>query len=505
MTSKASRRKDILDTISNIKTQQRTNNGLNRQNFSGLASGDFGSVAGTSSGGSSSSNGYLAGDNLGSHIATQDLNLANFNVIGVNSIQFYTENQTITDDANGMRFSLPDTLDTYDFSIDGNQSISMGKFFLNLTNTRIQMLEEAAPSAPTSLNHYVYVDSTSHHLTVKHNGSTFDLEGAGGWVGTATSSLNMGNYNITGINQLAFTETGQTITDDTNGMRFSLPDAADTYDFTIDSNLNLSIQKYFIDFKNSRIQMTEEVAPSAPASTKNYVYVDSTSHHLTIRHPTGSAVDLELTTTGFPNPVTTNLDMDDNDILGVNLLDFDGTTTEIRGLTNLNFYHTDRQITSTSAYTGLLHTVASNEKHGFLVGGAARMEISTDVELSTDLDMKGNDIEDVDQIDFQVTGQRIDGAPTGLEYEVPSGDSHKFYVNSDLKITVASTGITFSDFALFNDTVQLNGSMTVQGGGDIHLTTGGRFDFVDTGTPTGAGGYVTVKVGGVTKYIPYYS
>ena len=84
MTSKASRRKDILDTISNIKTQQRTNNGLNRQNFSGLASGDFGSVAGTSSGGSSSSNGYLAGDNLGSHIATQDLNLANLNVIGVN-------------------------------------------------------------------------------------------------------------------------------------------------------------------------------------------------------------------------------------------------------------------------------------------------------------------------------------------------------------------------------------------------------------------------------------
>jgi len=125
---------------------------------------------------------------------------------------------------------------------------------------------------------------------------------------------------------------------------------------------------------------------------------------------------------------------------------------------------------------------------------------------TSDLNMQGNDIEDVDQIDFQVIGQRIDGAPTGLEYEVPYGDTHKFYVNSSLKVTMSSSTITFSDFALFNDTVQLNGSMTVQGGGDIHLTTGGRFDFAnDTGTPTGTGGYVKVKIGGADKFIPYYN
>ena len=37
------------------------------------------------------------------------------------------------------------------------------------------------------------------------------------------------------------------------------------------------------------------------------------------------------------------------------------------------------------------------------------------------------------------------------------------------------------------------------------MFSGSIINFNDTGTPTGSGGYVTVKVGGVTKYIPYYS
>jgi hypothetical protein len=491
MTSKAGRRKDILDTIGNVKNQQRTNNGLSRQNFSGLASGDFGSVAGTSSGGSSASNGYLAGDNLGSHIATQNLNLANYDVIGVNSIQFFTTNQTITDDANGMRFSLPDAQDTYDFSIDGNQSISMEKFFLNLTNTRIQMLEEAAPSAPTSLNHYVYVDSTSHHLTVKHNGSTFDLEGAGGWVGTASSDLNMAgfdilnidvlgftsiggqinvadvtagfnfvttsnrpfrftpnatnvldittagismiagdidlnNLNIIGVNSLMFNTTGQMITDNANGIRFSMTDATDTFDFTIDSNLNLSIQKYFIDFNNSRIQMTEEIAPSAPASTKNYVYVDSTSHHLTIRHPTGSPVDLESGGGGW-------------------------------------------------------------------VGSA-----------TSDLDMNNFDIKEVGQIEFSSTSHYIKSNSVGFEYRVPVGDDHEFFVNgvSEFKVD-GGVCIVKNDLQVDDDvTLGSTSADAVTVNGLVNWAT--NYSAVGLPASTSAG-YITIQVGGVAKKLYYYS
>jgi hypothetical protein len=55
MSSKPTRRKDVLDSIINLKKRQREINGLNRQNFSGLGSSAFGAVSGTGSSGSSSS------------------------------------------------------------------------------------------------------------------------------------------------------------------------------------------------------------------------------------------------------------------------------------------------------------------------------------------------------------------------------------------------------------------------------------------------------------------
>ena len=55
MSSKPTRRKDVLDSIINLKKRQREINGLNRQNFSGLGSSAFGSVSGTASSGSSGS------------------------------------------------------------------------------------------------------------------------------------------------------------------------------------------------------------------------------------------------------------------------------------------------------------------------------------------------------------------------------------------------------------------------------------------------------------------
>jgi hypothetical protein len=54
-------------------------------------------------------------------------------------------------------------------------------------------------------------------------------------LGTQGQNLAMGNFNVTGVNQIAFNEANQTITDNVNGMRFSLPDAADTYDYTINT------------------------------------------------------------------------------------------------------------------------------------------------------------------------------------------------------------------------------------------------------------------------------
>ena len=128
-----------------------------------------------------------------------------------------------------------------------------------------------------------------------------------------------------------------------------------------------------------------------------------------------------------------------------------------------------------------------------------------DVKFNDDLDMQGNDIQDVDQIDFQVTGQRIDGAPTGLEYEVPSGDTHKFYVSGGLKMTMSGSHITFGDSAVFQHHIQGNNGLTMQSG-DVSLSGTGRIDLVSTGgSPGSFDGYVAIKVGGSTKYIQIYS
>jgi len=373
-----------------------------------------------------------------------DIDLNNLNIIGVNALNFNTTGQSITDSAGGIVFNLTDNTESFDFVNDTNTTVSFEKFFMNLSNTRIQMKEEVAPSAPIATESYIYVDSTSGELTILHNtGSPVSLESAGGtttFVGfTGDDILDMANFdiervgnlefsattqnisgntfgltydvplsdyhkfrvnsadvltmtgtnidfgqnaamagnditnlgtlgfdviggqigadagatgmnfvttsavpfrftanatnvvditdggismiagdidlnnlNIIGVNAINFNETGQSITDNVGGLRFAAP-LGDTMDFTIDSNLNMSIEKYFVNMKNSRIQMTEEIAPSAPIATEHYVYVDSTSKHLTIKH-NGSTFDLEGAASGadtdLNNLTTTSINQD---------------------------------------------------------------------------------------------------------------------------------------------------------------------------------------------------
>ena len=499
--------------------------------------------------------------------------------------------------------------------------------------------------------------------------------GTGTWVGTATSDLNMGSFDIYGVDKLKmvidnttawnaadtgfdFTSTGlhaHVISGDafevwSNGTVKNLLAGESGLQVFVSGTKYMDIGASSSDFysnlyiHDNYMQFTKMTAPTHSVSSYRYLFQDTADNHLKIRTNTG-LIDLETSSGGsFPSPVTTDLDMNDNDILGVNLLDFDGTTTEIRGLTNLNFYHTDRQITSTGSYAGLLHTVASSEKHGFLIGGATKMEVSSDLKMSVDIDMNGNDVYDIDQLSFSVSGQYMTGNSTGVNYYVPTGDSHKLYVGTtkiadlgagswdstvdlymgtnqiksvgdptsaqdaatkayvdansggggsgadtalsnlgttsinqnlipssddskDLgtsskqwrnlyvdgsayidaismggdidmnsgeiddigelnvdsggrlnfsgtgyikssgstKITISSSGATFNDDAIFNNTVQMNNDLNMQGG-DIDMSSSGRINLVATGgSPGSFDGYVAIKVGGSTKYLQIYS
>ena len=156
-----------------------------------------------------------------------------------------------------------------------------------------------------------------------------------GIVMQGTHPIDMVNNKLDNVSQIEFNEVNQTITDNTNGMRFSLPDATDTYDFTIDSEEVLSLEKFFADFGDTTIQLTEKVAPSAPVATVHYVYVDSTTKELTIKH-NASTVSLE---SGSQTPWTSDIDADGFDLIDVGEFQFDNALQRMVGSVNgVDFY-----------------------------------------------------------------------------------------------------------------------------------------------------------------------
>jgi len=98
-----------------------------------------------------------------------------------------------------------------------------------------------------------------------------DIDDTSGIVVKGTHNIVLGNNNITGLNQLAFTDDG-TITDSTTGLDFAVPDATDSFRFTIDGELALDLEKFFANWGDTAMQMAERVAPSTPAANDVYFY-----------------------------------------------------------------------------------------------------------------------------------------------------------------------------------------------------------------------------------------
>ena len=81
----------------------------------------------------------------------------------------------------------------------------------------------ATPANPTSGTRTLFVDGTnSDNLSVKKSdGTVIDLESTSGWVGTATSDLNMAGNDIDNVTQLEFGQSatsGGTISNSTDGI-----------------------------------------------------------------------------------------------------------------------------------------------------------------------------------------------------------------------------------------------------------------------------------------------
>jgi len=120
------------------------------------------------------------------------------------------------------------------------------------------------------------------------------------------------------------------------------------------------------------------------------------------------------------------------------------------------------------------------------------------IEMFKNLDMNDNNIIDVNILSFSsaISGQFFGTTVGGIQYHVPSSDSHDFYVADDRIIEIDESHLNMF-------------------GNELDFNTGGRVDFADTQQTIGSNGlasaltanpvgYVKVKVGGTERIMPYY-
>ena len=142
------------------------------------------------------------------------------------------------------------------------------------------------------------------------------------------------------------------------------------------------------------------------------------------------------------------------DLLAVKNIDFDGVSSTIEGLHNLQFAQTSQSINSLAgqvAYQG-----AALDKHSFVLGGAEVAKFDEAAAGVYSLDMLAHKIKNSREHTFDNTTEAIitnteaviGYSPTteaAMLYNVPSGKSHIKKVNDVDIMTLSATNLTFVD------------------------------------------------------------
>ena len=90
---------------------------------------------------------------------------------------------------------------------------------------------------------------------------------------------------------------------------------------------------------------------------------------------------------------------------------------------------------------GAINLIDDNDTFNIQVDGTSRLTIS-DTLVTSSVPISATSIQDVGQIYLDGAGTNdllIDGTSNGLEHKVPTGDEHRFFVNSVERMVVSST------------------------------------------------------------------
>jgi len=244
-----------------------------------------------------------------------------------------------------------------------------------------------------------------------------------------TNNIALGNNNITGVNQLAFNESGQTITDSTSGIIYSVPDTQDTHTFVIDGNAPVTMEKFFLNLSNTRIQMTQALDPGFPVAGDIFVYAKESGGlaALFYRQSNGTIVG-PLGGGGGGNgpPFNDNIPLVQDNLDNTRLFQIDAGsilsgTTSVLGTVTLTTGRTWFLPDATTTLAGLAVSQTFTGLNRFTSTGSFENSGNA-ISVSGDIQMNGNNIDELANITFNVGGS-IESRSNGID--IKSADANK--------------------------------------------------------------------------------
>ena len=378
-----------------------------------------------------------------------DLNMATWDITNVDNLKFDITGQELTNDTDGIDMLLP-TGDDFDILINSTREFTL-------------------------------------------SATTLDIAG----------------NNMTGIGNMTFDVAGQSLTSSSTGHLWQIP-SGDTYDFYINLASNFSIDSTYVNVLNNIFRMRE----TSTSNTTLEMFADSPTPNdfdtlNTILFKGNDSAGSETIfgrVDAIQNDVTNGTE--DGEIqIGVTGAGFQGAANLILNHTTLELhrqwsnslgngcemvFHNDDGSMNDGQVVGQI-TMDSNDSSGNQTTYGQMIFSAEDVTNGTE--------DGGFELKLMKAGTLTSMLKTtisGIDYKVPSGDKHSFYVAGTKIVDVADIGINMY-------------------GKDLTFTTGGRINFYDivgggslsagsgTALPATPTAYFTVEYQGNTRYIPYYS
>jgi len=506
MTSKATNQRDLTDVIKKQKRDGKKAAGIIRAQASGISGADTAITSGqkTSAGGA------------GGSPVTQDLQMNTFDIRDVDRLYFSTtagSADALTANDTGIESaSYYDGTNYYSLGMNyriPSPAAGMGHYFLigseqclTVKNDKIEVKKPLRLTTGTATGSYLsgsmYYDGTDVKAVVPA-GTVNLTSGGAGWDGDATSILDMNDYAIQHTGQISFGATSGTYANidsssDSTVMNFAVNglSAMALTESSGDSILELK------GSPNPVLKLRSTDGTPSDNQTVGGLYFDAFNSSAALKTFGSLKMETADVTAGS-----------EDGAFMMNLMN-GGTST------NVLLFDNDRLLPQTS--------------DDYDLGGAANRFKFAYIKFPTS----------VEQLSFSsaISGQYINSSTAGLQYYVPSGDSHVFEVVSTPVVTITATQTTFHDDVevvgnldngsghndnfvwsgtgyanisatntyLYSATTYLGNS----GGGDLtyiysELDFKANHSSVNQTLPTHSDGYITIKVGGITRKLYYYN